>query len=268
MFSIIVVCLNPGEGLNETLESILGQTCRDFEVIVKDGGSSDGSVEQMRRDHRIRLYMEKDSSIYDAMNQAVSHAKGEFILFMNCGDLFAREDVLAEIRKQIEELRAAGTQMEKVVLYGDTYGRKNQVPIVAPPQINGFACYRNIPCHQSCIYATALCKEKAYDLSYSIRADYDHFLWCFYKAKARMQYLGFTVASYEGGGFSESRENAKRDQREHREITRKYMSAGELFRYRMLLALTLAPLRRRLAESRSFSGIYHWLKERVYHRGE
>ena len=67
-FSIIVVCLNPGTKLNQTLDSILAQTCPDFEVIVKDGGSRDGSIESMRTDGRIHLYQEPDHSIYEAMN--------------------------------------------------------------------------------------------------------------------------------------------------------------------------------------------------------
>ena len=61
-FSIIVVCLNPGTKLNQTLDSILAQTCPDFEVIVKDGGSRDGSIESMRTDGRIHLYQEPDHS--------------------------------------------------------------------------------------------------------------------------------------------------------------------------------------------------------------
>jgi len=64
-FSIIVVCLNPGTKLNQTLDSILAQTCPDFEVIVKDGGSRDGSIESMRTDGRIHLYQEPDHSIYE-----------------------------------------------------------------------------------------------------------------------------------------------------------------------------------------------------------
>ena len=83
-FSIIVVCLNPGEKLNKTLDSILQQTCQDYEIVVKDGGSRDGSIEGMRKEARICLYVEKDKGIYDAMNQAVAAAKGDFILFLNC----------------------------------------------------------------------------------------------------------------------------------------------------------------------------------------
>ena len=72
-FSIIVVCLNPGPKLNQTLDRILSQTYPSFEIIVKDGGSRDGSIETMREDRRIHLYQESDHSIYEAMNQAVSH---------------------------------------------------------------------------------------------------------------------------------------------------------------------------------------------------
>lgn len=202
------------------------------------------------------------------MNQAVTHAQGEFLLFLNCGDVFPDGEVLERTRKVIEEERAAGTDLTRLVLYGDTGSEKNRVTIASAPVITGFTCYRNIPCHQSCFYGAALCREKPYDLQYKIRADYDHFLWCFYRAKARMRHMDFPVASYEGGGYSESRENRALDRREHRQITAFYMRKGELLRYRAVMAVTLAPLRRLLAESGAFSGMYHRLKEKVYRQGQ
>ena len=259
-FSIIVVSLNPGEKLNQTLDSILKQTYRDFEIMVKDGGSKDGSIEKIRQDERIQLYVEQDKSIYDAMNQAVSHARGEFILFMNCGDFFFKEDVLEKAASLIEKQ----PNPQNLVLYGDTYSEKNDVCIAAPPQITGFTCYRNIPCHQSCIYAAKLCKDKPYDRQYRIRADYDHFLWCYYVAKADMVNMKLTVASYEGGGYSESKENRMRDKEEHRLITKTYMGKGELLKYKLIMLGTLAPLRRFLAENKAFSGMYHRLKNKLY----
>lgn len=278
-FSIIVVCLNPGSKLNQTLDSILAQTCADYEIVVKDGGSRDGSVEGMRQDERIHLYVEKDTGIYDAMNQAVAHAAGDFILFLNCGDVFYRETVLEETAHVIDNLgrsenpamedaarKTGSRKTDNLVLYGDTYSEKNDVIIAAAPEITGFTCYRNIPCHQSCFYAARLCKEKPYDVSYRIRADYDHFLWCYYAAKAKMQHMGLVVASYEGGGYSESRENRKRDKAEHRQITSHYMRKGELFRYRMIMLATLAPLRKAMAESKAFAGCYHALKEKLYRK--
>ena len=87
--SVITVCLNSGEKLRETLESILGQKYEDVEVIVKDGGSTDGSLECWQREsagktgaEKVRIFTEKDSGIYDAMNQAAAHAQGDFLLFL------------------------------------------------------------------------------------------------------------------------------------------------------------------------------------------
>lgn len=298
-FSVITVCLNPGGKLKMTLDSVLGQSCRDFEVIVKDGGSRDGAVEEWKRkdgessdgavetcqrkdgeeegaaegesaaktvSERVRVFVEKDRGIYDAMNQAVSHASGEFVVFMNCGDVFVDERVLERVEEKVREQELTGADLKKLVLYGDTVDGQNGVIIASAPKITGFTCYRNIPCHQSCFYARKLCLEKPYDLQYRIRADYDHFLWCFYRAKAGFLHMGFPVAVYEGGGYSESGENNKRDQEEHRQITGAYMGRGELLMYRAAMTLTLAPLRRVVARSRMFSGVYHLLKERLYRR--
>ena len=290
-FSIIIVCLNPGEKLKITLDSIFMQTFQGYEVIIKDGGSTDGALEawsgggevvkstfhsndpqadrEFLRENaqsKVRFYKEQDKGIYDAMNQAVSHATGDFVLFMNCGDTFADERVLERTKDAVMEQMSAGVDLEHLVLYGDTLGEKNGVIIASPPAITGFTCYRNIPCHQSCLYSVALCREKPYDLEYRIRADYDHFLWCYYRAGAKFVHMGFSVASYEGGGYSESRENRRRDKEEHRLITKTYMGKGELFRYRAFMFCTLVPLRSALAESKVFSGMYHWVKKRVYGR--
>lgn len=274
VFSVITVCLNPGEKLALTLESVLGQSFGDFEVILKDGGSRDGSVEKWQKARegmpgadRVKIYTEADRGIYDAMNQAVAHAEGDFLLFLNCGDVFPDEGVLEKTWQVIREEQAAGTDPDRLVLYGDTCSGRNQVTIASAPEITGFTCYRNIPCHQSCFYSAALCREKPYDLQYKIRGDYDHFLWCFYRAEAKMRHMDFPVALYEGGGFSERREHKERDRQEHRQITASYMGRTELLKYRLLMAVTLAPLRRGMAESRFFSGAYHWLKRRLYGRG-
>ncbi len=302
MFSVITVCLNPGNKLKKTLDSVLCQSCRDFEVIVKDGGSSDGAVEALRQmagegsegasegqgqswqgageggegasewqgqepgcvSGRVRIFVERDRGIYDAMNQAAVHAAGDFVIFMNCGDVFADDKVLERVQESIREQERMGKDLKKLVLYGDTINGQRGVTIVSSPKITGFTCYRNIPCHQACFYARQLCVDKPYDLQYRIRADYDHFLWCFYRAGAGFVHMDFTVAVYEGGGYSESRENYKRDLEEHRQITGSYMGRGELLRYRFAMALTLAPLRRALAQSGAFAGVYHWLKGKLY----
>lgn len=273
-FSIITVSYNPGEKLRGTLRSVAAQTFTDYEVIVKDGGSTDGSTDFLKGSegeglNRVRFYEEKDKGIYDAMNRAVGYAKGQYVLFLNCGDLLADENVLERVNEVIERTEHDGAGDSKVqkpryVFYGDTFGEQTKVTIASAPEITGFTCYRNIPCHQSCFYDIELCREKPYDLSYKIRADYDHFLWCFYCGDAKFIHMDFPVSSYEGGGYSESKENGKRDAQEHRQITGTYMKKTELFRYRAIMALTLAPVRRKMAESKAFSGLYHRLKSALY----
>ena len=282
-FSIIVVCLNAGDKLNDTLDSIFAQDFLDYEVVVKDGGSKDGSIEGMRKDERIRLYVEQDKSIYDAMNQAVGYAKGEYIIFLNCGDSFHDGTVLTKVNERIcEELGqvesahegmvhpqdvSAGNKREpRLIVYGKLYNEKTDSWITPAPVINGFTCYRNVPCHQSCIYDASLCKEKPFEIQFKIRGDYEHFLWCYYKGGAKMVYLDATVADYEGGGYSETKENLKRSKAEHKEITARYMSAGERFKYKAILLLTLAPLRTKLANSKRFAGMYHKLTAMMYGR--
>ena len=274
-FAIITVSYNPGEKLRGTLRSVAAQSFTDYEVIVKDGGSTDGSTDFLKGSegeglNRVRFYEEKDKGIYDAMNRAVGYARGEYVLFLNCGDLLADENVLERVHEVIERTERDGAKdckeqgIPRYVFYGDTFSEQTKVTIASAPEITGFTCYRNIPCHQSCFYDIELCREKPYDLSYKIRADYDHFLWCFYRGNAGFIHMDFPVSSYEGGGYSESKENGKRDAQEHRQITGTYMKKTELFRYRAIMALTLAPVRRKMAESKAFSGLYHRLKSVLY----
>ena len=101
-FSIVVVSLNPGERLEKTLNSILSQTYQNYEVILKDGGSKDGSLKTLQEQGffedkpQIRVIQKSDKSIYDGMNQAVSYVGGRYVQFLNCGDYFYSVTVLEE----------------------------------------------------------------------------------------------------------------------------------------------------------------------------
>ena len=81
-----------------------------------------------------------------------------------------------------------------------------------------------------------------------------------------MVYIKTPIAYYEGGGYSESRENIARSKAEHREITAKYMRRKELFRYRAVMLLTLAPLRTFMAENPVLSGFYNRVRSLLYRR--
>ena len=261
-YSIIVVCLNPGNRLMETIESITSQNYGKYEIIVKDGLSTDGSLAKLQTeaakvDSRIAIYEETDAGIYDAMNQAVKYAKGDYLLFLNAGDSFYDKDVLNKITGVILKDRPD-------IVYGNIYHKALESVIQSAPYINDFTCYRNVPCHQTCFYSRELFAKRGYNPIYNVRADYEHFLWCYYKKRAKIQYAAVTVAAYEGGGYSETAENRKKSAQQHKEITRFYMGRAKACKYRMLMILSLAPLRTKMAESEKFSGVYNRIKSTIY----
>ena len=90
--SVITINLNNAEGLRRTLDSVFRQTTHDFELVVVDGASTDGSVELIHTyaDRIDRWVSEPDGGIYNAMNKAVAMATGEYVIFMNSGDTFLR----------------------------------------------------------------------------------------------------------------------------------------------------------------------------------
>ncbi len=104
-FSIIVVSLNAGEKLIETVKNILSQKDVDLEVVIKDGLSKDGSIDAVKalNDNRVRIFEQKDTGIYDGMNQGISNAGGDYYIFMNCGDFFYDENVLSRFEKAANE---------------------------------------------------------------------------------------------------------------------------------------------------------------------
>lgn len=270
-FSIVVVCLNPGNKLHATLNSVLGQQYGNYEIIIKDGGSVDGSVEQLSADSRIRLYKEKDSGIYDAMNQALKHVSGQFVLFLNCGDVLHDSQVLSRIAAQIRGKKEADMKREgrnykeKVrIFYGNQYNEKTGSIVYSAPEVNDFTCYRNVPCHQVCFYDVRLFEERGYDTRYKVRADYEHFLYCIYDRKAQAVYTEVLIADYEGGGFSETAENRKLSAKEHGEITDRYLGKEKKLYYKTVMLLSLAPLRTKIAESEKYAGAYNKVKTGIY----
>lgn len=269
MFSILVVSLNSGDKLWQTVQSVFEQTYDDYEVVVKDGGSKDESLQKLdafleehpeKRD-KVHIVQKNDKSIYEGMNQATKEAKGDYFYFLNCGDYFAHENSLKEAAEAIAEKKQ---EEGSLIFYGDIYDALRSLVVPSNPRMDAFACYRHVPCHQACIYHSSLFEERGYETKYVVRADYEHFLWSYFCKNAKPQYINVTLASYEGGGFSETEKNRIRSKEEHKEITAKYMSRGQLFAFRLILLLTLAPLRTKLAEDPKWSGFYNKCKALLY----
>lgn len=117
LFSIVTVCRNDLYGLELTFRSVASQSCDDYELIVVDGNSKDGTVDWLSNLNfsRLRWITEPDKGIFDAMNKGIGMAKGRYLIFMNSFDEFAHGNVLKEISCSIKESR-----VEPKLIYGDS----------------------------------------------------------------------------------------------------------------------------------------------------
>ena len=271
-FSIIVVALNPGEKLRETLDSIKVQTYTDYEVVIKDGGSTDGSLEALEKEGyfnafpEVKIVRQKDRSIYDGMNQALEYVTGKYVEFLNCGDCFYDKSVLESVAEFIIATEKGYLQEgngDFAIFYGNQFNRLQNSVVTSAPVINDFTCYRNVPCHQVCFYSAGLFGERSFKVEYTVRADYEHFLYSIYEKKAKTFSMPQIICFYEGGGYSETKENRKKSALQHKEITSYYLGKKAV-RYRLIMILTLSGLRGKIAESPILSVPYNALKTMIY----
>ena len=199
-FSIIVVSLNTKKKLQKTLESIYAQEIynKNYEIIVVDGLSNDGTLEEILKsnDKIDKLIIEKDSGIYDAMNKGIKHARGEWVIFLNSGDLFYENDIL----QKIYSLKLG----ESDVIYGNTLVNNNNLKYkVDGKNLNDNSI--NIPfCHQSSFVKGYLLKKYNFNLGYKICADFDFFIKIFKKNFVFIK-IDLIISTVESGGLSDQK---------------------------------------------------------------
>ena len=202
-FSIITVCLNAQEQIGDTIVSVLSQTCMDFEYIIKDGISKDGTVSIAQsfapafaeRGIPYRVITRPDKGIYDAMNQAAQEAQGEWVLYMNAGDLFADKYVLEMVEK-------SGKLETADIVYGDAIDRRDE---------DGYFYRKAYPlermrdrlpfCHQSVFARKSLYDQLAYTLCYRLCSDY-LFFYHWYQEGKTFSYLPIAISIYDRHGVS------------------------------------------------------------------
>ena len=165
MLSIITINKDNRVGLQKTIASLTHLKDRPFQWICIDSVSTDGSVElanQFKRDGDV-VISEKDSGIYNAMNKGIAKAAGEYVLFLNSGDVLAPQidslDFLTNLREQ--DLGLFGFEIR---------GQQR------PPRTNAWRCWSMPTSHQAIIYSKALLDRHPFDESYRFAADFEHYL--------------------------------------------------------------------------------------------
>lgn len=171
-YSIITVNFNNKEGLRKTIESVIHQTFRDFEYIVIDGGSTDGSLDILHEYNADITYWvsEPDKGIYNAMNKGISKASGDYLNFMNSGDSFYNNDVLAKI---------ADSNLDTDLIIGKDYWynpkTRKDFATILPCKLEMFTFYKGSLPHQSTFFKRGLFSKEQYDEDLKVVSD-----WKFY----------------------------------------------------------------------------------------
>lgn len=198
--SIITVNLNNREGLRKTAESVVSQTYKDYEWIVIDGGSTDGSVEIIKdyvnkaesKDIHCYWVSESDKGIYNAMNKGIKVAKGEYCLFLNSGDIFVNNIILIDFLKN---------DFSEDVVYGDyladygTYQTVCQSPhyVTLKTFIEGTIHHTG----NSFIHRDAFEKWGYYDESFRIVSDWKWFLETIGFGTASTRYIDMVISVFD-----------------------------------------------------------------------
>lgn len=198
--SIITVNLNNLTGLQKTMESVFEQTFNDYEYIIIDGGSTDGSKEYIQQHDAKLTYWtsESDAGMYDAMNKGIQKAKGEYLMFLNGGDFIVHEHILAN---SVEFMRE---NPEADIYYGNMEVQRGteNVSIVHPPILTLEFLARSTINHQAAfIKKSVFTGLGLYDLNYRYAADHAFFMKALVNGMA-FRHIPFDITYFELDGVS------------------------------------------------------------------
>ena len=218
--SIITINLNNKAGLEKTIRSVIEQTFSDYEFIIIDGGSTDGSVDTIKKYSSVITYWisEKDTGIYNAMNKGIVNAKGNYCLFLNSGD-FLLKDVLNKIFK---------TNLSSDIVYCDLIfdlGENGIQYRSAPNPLSFYFMFIDSLFHPSTFIRKKLFNSIGmYNEEFKIAGDYDFFFNAIVKQQVSCQYFSIAVAQYNVKGISSQPENSSTIAHERLKVHKEYLS--------------------------------------------
>lgn len=218
LLSIITINLNNAAGLKNTLQSLAGQTWKNFESIIIDGGSTDGSVSIIRQfaDRKIlpirKWASEKDNGLYHAQNKGIRVAKGNYLLFLNSGDYLVSRDILAELEPEA---------WQADIVYGDIYikHRLRKVRTMLPSTITPEHLYYSSLMHPaSFIRKDMFQKIGMYREDFKVCSDYYFFVKAILRHRVTLFYTAQAISVFPAGGIS-TRKKYREIQKRERRIT-------------------------------------------------
>jgi glycosyltransferase involved in cell wall biosynthesis len=244
LFSIITVALNCREDALKTVRSVHEQACSDYEHIVKDGGSADGTAEAV---HNLApstdIVVSRDNGIYHAMNQALEHVHGTYVHFLNAGDFYSEASSLEQLSAGI----IANGYPDMLACYVKTTSTHETYYLPSSP--SKYFLYRHGFCHQAVLFKRDLFhKYDVFDATLKLRADHDFIYRCLIQGRCSLAIVPMVLVNYAGGGISDgAKANAQLDQ-ERRIVLRRHFTLPSRMLFSIMQAATLWRLRRHVMQ--------------------
>jgi glycosyltransferase involved in cell wall biosynthesis len=202
--TVITVCYNAEKEIEKTIKSVLNQSYANMEYLIIDGKSDDNTLALVKnltsgKAKNVQIYSEKDFGIYNAMNRGIVRASGDYVIFMNAGDSFYDDNVLAKVVSSINNNgyaiyfgkayveNCANTRMRII-----DFSREGRNYLDA-------LLHMYMPCHQSIIAPLGCLKRNLFDEKYNLRSDFDWLVKC-YRKGIRLVNMDFIVCSYANNG--------------------------------------------------------------------
>jgi glycosyltransferase involved in cell wall biosynthesis len=215
ILSIITINYNNSLGLSKTIKSVINQNFKDFEYIIIDGGSIDGSVEQIfELNNKINYWIsEKDTGVYHAMNKGILQAKGEYLLFLNSGDFFLDNSILEQIfnRQHTADIlcgRCAITKKGKIV------------HLTNPPESHTFLTYFQSGINHQSTFIKRVLFEKygLYKEDFKYNADWEFWIRTIILNNCTTEKMNEIICEYNLEGISSMENHTERYKNEITEV--------------------------------------------------
>lgn len=229
--SVVTATYNSGATLRDTLESVLRQDYPDYELVIKDGGSTDDTLDICREYEpkfggRMKLLTSPDRGIYDAMNQGIAAAAGDVVGTLNSDDFYTSDDILQTVAREFEQTAdidalygdvhyvKAGDTSKLVRYYSSRLFRRSWMRFGFMPAHPSFYCkkatYERFKVDGSSDY---------YDTSYKVAADFEFLLRAIFVGRIKTRYIRKDFVTMRSGGASNS------GARSHRQIDHDHLRA-------------------------------------------
>lgn len=202
-YSVITINYNHKEGLKRTIKSVISQTSTDYEYIIIDGGSTDGSIDTIKEHegHISYWVSQKDNGVYHAMNKGIAQAHGDYCIFMNSGDCFHSPLVLESVEEYQEDIVCGQVS---------TFPSGHHKPTITLVDLLRIS----LP-HQAMFIKRELLAKHPYDEKYKILSDWKFCLETIIIENCSFRTIEIIIADYESGGISTNSNGLLPKEREH-----------------------------------------------------